>query len=92
MQTFWLTFTDGSQGCCQGSSAFDAKAIAEKLTGKKVAGGEYRDIEAKSLPYPANPVIWQFDHPVHGKCPPFCHDPKKCCGNTSCPKNYACSE
>lgn len=92
MKTFWITFTDGSQGCCQGSSEFDAKQIAEKLTGKKVGGGEYTDIAAKTLPYPATPIIWQFDHPVHGKCPAFCHDPKKCCGKTSCPKNYACSE
>ena len=39
MQGFWLTFTDGSKGYCQGVNEYDAKVIAEKLTGKKVAGG-----------------------------------------------------
>ena len=92
MTPFWLKFTDGSKGCCEGQTAYDAKVIAEKLTGKKVAGGEYKDIEAVSLPYPATPLIWQFDHPVSGKCPPFCSTPETCKGRGSCPKSYACSE
>lgn len=92
MKSFWLTFTDGSNGCCQGETEFDAKLIAEKLTGKKVAGGEYKDIAAKKLPYPAKPIIWQFDHPASGKCPPFCYTPAKCAGHSSCPQNYSCSE
>jgi hypothetical protein len=89
---YWLTFTDGSQGCCEGSSAYDAKVIAEKLTGKTVAGGTYENIDAKPLPYPATPLIWQHDHPVHGKCPPFCWTPNVCKGRGSCPKSRACSE
>lgn len=92
MNTWWLTFTDGSMGCCDGDSEFDAKQIAEKLTGKKVAGGDYRDIAAKRLPYPAKPTIWTFDHPVHGPCPPLCHSPRQCVGKTACPQNYSCSE
>lgn len=92
MQSYWLKFTDGSEGCCQGQNEYDAKSIAEKLTGKTVGGGQYRDIHAKILPYPATPIIWQFDHPVTGKCPPFCFTPKQCAGHSSCPKNYACSE
>lgn len=92
MTPYWLTFTDGSEACCEGSSECDAKVIAEKLTGKTVAGGQYRDIAAKLLPYPAKPIIWQFDHPVSGKCPPFCFSPKQCAGRTACPKSYACSE
>jgi hypothetical protein len=92
MNGFWLTFTDGSKGYCEGANACDAKLIAEKLTGKKVAGGEFKDIAAKKLPYPAEPIIWQFDHPVHGKCPPFCYRPEMCAGKGSCPQNYACSE
>lgn len=92
MKTFWVTFTDKSEGCCEGQDAFDCKRIAEKVTGKKVAGGEYKDFAIKELPYPANPIIWQFDHPCHGKCPAFCHSPKTCAGKTSCPKRYACSE
>lgn len=92
MISYWLTFADGSQACCEGESEFDAKRIAENLTGKKVAGGEYRDIAAKRLPYPASPIVWQFDHPVSGKCPPFCYSPTTCVGRSSCPKSRACSE
>jgi hypothetical protein len=72
MNGYWLTFLDGSRGYCQGVNEYDAKAIAEKLTGKTVAGGQFRDIAAKRLPYPATPVIWQLDHPVNeGRTPPF---------------------
>jgi hypothetical protein len=92
MKGFWLKFTDGSQGYCEGADAYDAKKIAEKLTGKTVAGGEFKDIAAQSLPYPGHPIIWQFEHPVHGKCPAFCHSPQTCAGRGSCPKSYACSE
>lgn len=92
MNGYWVTFTDGGQGYCSGSSEYDAKVIAEKMTGKTVAGGAYKDIAAKIMPYPANPIIWQYDHPVHGKCPPFCTTPRQCAGHTSCPKSYACSE
>jgi hypothetical protein len=89
---YWLKFTDGSNGYCQGENESDAKRIAEKLTGKTVAGGAYRDIAAKPLPYPAQPVIWQLDHPVHGKCPAFCFKPNQCQGNTACPQSYSCTE
>lgn len=92
MKGFWLTFTDGSKGYCQGDSEYDAKTIAEKLTGKTVAGGNYKDIAAKPLPYPANPVIWQLDHPVSGKCPAFCFKPNECAGSSCCPQNYSCTE
>lgn len=89
MKGFWLTFTDGSQGYCEGSSDYDAKLIAEKLTGKKVADGP---ASTKTLPYPANPVIWQLDHPVNGKCPAFCYKPRECAGKGSCPQSYSCTE
>lgn len=92
MQAYWLTFTDGSQACCEGQSAYDAKKIAEKFTGKKVAGGDYENIKAETLPYPSSPIIWQFEHPIYGKTPTFCHDPRHCVGRGSCPKNYACTE
>ena len=91
MKSYWLTFTDGSKGCCQGKNEFDAKQIAEKLTGKTVSGGKYKHIAAVVLPYPANPVIWQLDHPVTGKCPSFCFKPEQCKGRTSCPQNYSCT-
>ena len=92
MNTYWLTFTDKSEACCQGMNEFHAKSIAEKLTGKKVAGGAFKDIAAKPLPYPATPIVWQFDDPCYGKCPPFCYAPRECAGRTSCPKSRACSE
>lgn len=92
MKTFWLTFTDGTKGCCQGENAYDAKVIAEKISGKKVAGGDFKDIEAKTLPYPAQPIIWQFEHPAYGKCPPFCFKTDQCAGTRSCSQNYDCSE
>jgi len=92
MRSFWLEFTDGSEGCCEGENEYDAKRIAEHLTGKKVKGGDFKDIAAKPLPYPATPVIWQHDHPVVGKCPPFCFQPRQCAGKTSCPRPRACDD
>lgn len=92
MTPYWITFTDGSKACCEGQSAFDAKKIAEKLTGKTVGGGEYQDFTMERLPYPATPIIWQFDHPLHGKTPTFCHKPNQCAGRGACPQNYSCTE
>jgi hypothetical protein len=91
MQGYWLKFTDGSKGYCEGASAYDAKLIAEKLTGKQVAGEKYEP-DAKPLPYPASPVIWQLDHPVYGKTPSFCYRPDQCAGKSCCPQNYSCTE
>lgn len=49
MKNFWLTFTDGTKGFCNGATPFDAKEIAEKMTGKKVAGGSKpADLSASS--------------------------------------------
>lgn len=93
MKGYWLTFTDGTQGYCEGRNEYDAKVIAEKLTGKTVAGGKYSpNIAAKSLPYPATPIIWQLDHPVNGKCPAFCYKPQQCAGSGCCPQNPSCTE
>jgi hypothetical protein len=85
MRGFWLTFSDGSGGYCQGYDKTDAIKIAEKITGKTAA-------DAKSLPYPGSPVIWQIDHPVYGPTPAFCISPKECAGRTSCPRRYSCVE
>jgi hypothetical protein len=93
MEGFWITFTDGTSGYCEGLNAYDAARIAEKLTGKTAEVGPNRwRPELKRLPYPANPIIWQLDHPLSGKCPAFCISPEKCCGNTSCPRPYSCTE
>lgn len=93
MKAFWIKFTDGSEACCEGQTDFDAQCIAESISGKTVEGkkNSWTVGAVKPLPYPAVPLIWQFDHPVSGKCPPFCHSPKTCSGS-SCPKNRACSE
>lgn len=98
MQTYWLKFTDGSTGYCDGRSPYDAVVIAEKLTGKTVdLAPEHKYNPAKSPnvrqnPYPVSKMIWQFDHPVHGKCPAFCYGGAKCIGRGSCPQSHACSE
>lgn len=93
MQGYWIKFTDGSFGYCQGESPYDAVDISQHLTGKTAVVGENKwQPKLDPLPYPAEPVIWQLDHPVRGKCPPFCHSPSKCKGHKSCPQNYACSE
>lgn len=93
MQGYWITFTDGSKGYCEGESPSDAVRIAEKLTGKEAVVGENKwKPQLKTLPYPARPVIWQLDHPVRGKCPEFCYKPNECCGNTSCPQRHSCTE
>ena len=93
MQAYWITFEDGSTGCCEGQSAYDAKYIATKLTGKKVKddGDKYGPTGAEVLPYPAKPLIWQFEHPVHGKTPDFCWKPEQCKGKSSCPRNPCCT-
>lgn len=91
MQGYWITFTDGSKGYCEGNSAYDAKKIAEHLTGKTVKGGKFKDIDAVILPYPAEPVIWQLDHPVDGKTPRFCYRPEQCKGKTCCPQCPSCT-
>jgi hypothetical protein len=92
MNNYWVTFTDGSEGCCQGQSEYDAKVIAEHITKKTVVGGRYDNIAAKRLPYPARPIIWQFEHPVHGKTPDFCYSPRECAGKSCCPKPRACDD
>jgi hypothetical protein len=94
MQGYWVTFTDGTKGYCQGQSTYDAVRIAEHLTGKTVNIGDsdkYKP-ELKTLPYPSAPIIWQFDHPVTGKTPAFCFRPNQCCGMTSCPQRHACDD
>lgn len=94
MRGFWIKFTDGSSGYCEGHNEYDAVQIAQKLTGKTVAdtGDNKWKPVLKSLPYPATPVIWQLDHPVSGKCPTFCFRPQQCAGYTSCPQNRSCTE
>lgn len=93
MQGYWIKFTDGSRGYCEGQSPYDAVQIAQHITGKTVDAGpnEWKP-KLETLPYPAEPIIWQLDHPIHGKTPAFCFAPNECCGRTACPQNYSCTE
>ena len=50
MTAYWLSFTDGTHGTCEGRTLEGAITHAEDLTGKVVVVG-------KKLPYPAVPVI-----------------------------------
>jgi len=95
MRTYWIKFKDGSSGYCDGQSASDAVGIAERLSGKTAdLINKYRaedDDNVKTVPYPVKDMIWQFEHPVNGKCPPFCYKGVKCHGLTSCPSNPSCT-
>lgn len=97
MQTYWMKFSNGDEGYCQGQSASDAVRIAEHLTGKSVDLGPHKWAPLKSdlvktVPYPTPNMIWQFEHPVHGRTPAFCYGGSMCHGRTSCPKRHACTE
>jgi len=85
MQAYWVTFSDGSHGSTNGQSDYDAKCIAEHIHGPTVTMVE-------RLPYLASPVIWQFNHPVNGVCPPFCFQPNVCRGKTDCPNRRSCAD
>jgi hypothetical protein len=80
MIPFWLSFTDGTHGCCEESTLAKAITKAEDLTGKVVAN-------ARMLPYPAVPRIG-----LQSDCPSFCHNPVRCAGRWSCPMDYACND
>lgn len=98
MQTYWLKFTDGSEGFCDGEGAFDAVRIAEHLTKKTVAvEPEHKYQPEKSaavaiMPYATAGMIWQFEHPVYGKSPGFCYGGKECRGRGACPQRRSCTE
>lgn len=83
----WVTFEDGKKGgYVEAASADEAMKIAKEKTGRDPK-------RAEPLPYPATPIIHQGPGDTkYGPCPPFCYTPEQCKGQTSCPKNYACSE
>lgn len=83
MKPYWIKFTDGSSGCCEGRSLNDAMEIAEHVSKKQV-------MKIESLPFAALPTIWQFDHPVHGTRPLRCHTPHACSGLHVCPRVPRC--
>jgi hypothetical protein len=80
MTPFWLSFTDGTHGTCEGKTLAQAIAKAEDLTKKVVSTG-------KCIPYPAVPVIYQESF-----TPAFCYNPTRCLGKSSCPQNLACND
>ncbi len=83
MNTYWITFEDGSAGTCDGESPEDAKRIASEKKGKEVK-------TVDRLPYPATPIIWQKEDPKYGPCPAFCYSPLSCKGRSCCPKRPSC--
>lgn len=93
MRAYWITFTDGTSVCCEGQSEYDAGKIAEHVTGKTVKDLKYQDNEfVRGLPYPCNPRVWAFEHPIHGHHPTFCMHGDKCAGRGSCPRERACDD
>jgi len=84
---YWLTFekTISSGGACiEARGEQEAKEWAENLTRKKVT-------EARILPYPASPVLWQFEHPIYGQTPCFCYQPGFCQDHRACPNDPSCT-
>jgi hypothetical protein len=94
MNAYWIKFSDGSEACCEGQNDYDARKIAEHVSGKTVDSPTKWEAgpNVRSLPYPASPAVWQFAHPIHGVTPKFCYEPKKCAGRTSCPQRIGCVE
>lgn len=85
MRSFWLKFKERASGCVEAKDEVEAAAIAKQETG-------FDATSVQSLPYPANPRINKFNDPKYGVCPSFCFKPQECCGKTSCPQRYSCTE
>jgi hypothetical protein len=85
MKSFWLKFKERVAGCVEAKDEAAATAIAKAATG-------FDAVSIQRLPYPANPRINQHVDPKYGVCPSFCFKPEQCCGNTSCPQRYSCTE
>jgi hypothetical protein len=85
MKSYWLKFNGHRAGCIEADSEEAAKAIAKEKTG-------HEPLSCQSLPYPAEPRINKHVDPQYGVCPSFCFKPEQCCGNTSCPQRYSCTE
>lgn len=83
---YWVNFQDGSSGYCEAEDEHDAREIAERITGKSVAFGANGPM-VRTLPYPAQPIIWQ-----QSQMPDFCHSPEQCAGRLSCPMRRACND
>ena len=53
MNGYWIKFTDGTSGYCDGVSAYDAVQIAEHFTGKVAEVGDNDNVIAyRPLPAP----------------------------------------
>lgn len=85
MNSYWLKFTECPSGCVEAEDEEKAAAIGKSVTG-------FDAVSVQRLPYPANPRINNVAHPTHGVTPSFCYSPERCCGNTSCPQRYSCTE
>ena len=99
MKCYQLDMVNEEQLHCEGESANHAVAIVYELTGKVVKGWDefmYKHQDNPNvapLPYPCGRnLVWQFDNPVGGKFPTFCHGKPECRNKSSCPRSYACTE
>jgi hypothetical protein len=85
MHSFWMKFKERTAGCVEAEDEINAAKIAKELTG-------FEPTSCKRLPYPAEPRINKHHDEKYGVCPSFCFKPEQCCGNTSCPQRYSCTE
>lgn len=93
MKAYWIRFTDGSAGCCEGTSAADAAERAASIEKKTVRTTDAGSVDALPLPYPASPIIWQEPASEgHTPCPPFCWNPETCAGRSYCTRRRSCTD
>ncbi|MNF99067.1 hypothetical protein D3C84_819530 [compost metagenome] len=85
VSAWWVKSETGRQGCIEALNEDEARLIGAAIMGDPID-------ECDKLPYPAQPRLNAYQHPVHGVTPSFCYDPTSCKGRGCCPKNYSCTE
>ena len=92
LPAWWVTFDcpvkiDGEALTALCVEARDEEHVRDRLLIEQDVSKE-RVKTVRSLPYPGQPRM----EPLQSHCPSFCWTPKKCVGNTSCPKRKACDD
>lgn len=95
MSAYWITWSDGSQGCIetpprQAPAIEGWKAANEADQAKaKAAAQALRPLllveRVEHLPYPASPRLGDVSD-----CPSFCFSPRQCAGHSSCTRSISC--
>ena len=84
MQSFWVTFDDGTKGSCEGEDASHAKILADLATNKRVTS-------VAQIPHLAEPVIWTVND--YGSfVPSFCYRPEECKKSNRCAGFRSCCD